>query len=200
LSTPAVYDESEQEEALMLCPGCGKELDAEAEFCDSCGAPTGRAGDPGPVEGGSATGPPETLPEPGPFPSGTPPPPLPSTFLEAPKRRVSLGVLIAVIAVTVLVISAAVSVTAVLVVSSSQKAAQRKTCQANQRNVQMAIMTYAATSPDETYPTSLEDLVSSGVLDRIPTCPSGTKPYIWVKGSVNTPPSISCPNRADHAL
>jgi hypothetical protein len=192
----------------MLCPGCGKELDVKAEFCDSCGAPTGRAGGPGPVEGGSSTGPaessmpPGTLPEPGPLPPGTPPPPVQSTFLEAPKRRISIGALIAVVGVTLLVISAAVTVPAVLVFSSSQKAAQRKTCQANQRNVQMAIMTYAATSPDETYPTSLAELASSPdrVLENIPTCPSGTKPYVWVRGSVNEPPSISCPNRADHAL
>ncbi len=177
----------------MFCSKCGKELGDDAKFCNSCGAAT---------QPPDASTQPEMLPPPGPLSPGEPPPPAPPTFLEAPKHRISVPVLIAVIVATVLVISAAAVVPAVLVFGNSQKAAQRKTCQANQRNVQMAIMTYAATSPDETYPTSLEDLVSSGdsVLDRIPTCPSGNKPYIWVKGSVNTPPSISCPNRADHAL
>jgi len=177
----------------MFCSKCGKELSDDTKFCNSCGAVT---------KPPDVSTQPEMLPPPAPLPPGVPPPPAPSTFLEAPKRRISVGVLIAVIVVTLLVISAAVVVPAVLVYSSSQKSAQRKTCQANQRNVQMAIMTYAATSADESYPTSLQDLVSSGdsVLDRIPTCPSGNKPYTWVKGSVNTPPSISCPNRADHAL
>lgn len=177
----------------MFCSKCGKELGDDAKFCSSCGAVIRPPG---------ASTQQDMLPPPEPLPPGAPPPSAPTTLLEAPKRRISVGVLTAIIIMTVLVILAAVAVPAVFIYSNSQKTAQRKTCQANQRNVQMAIMTYAATSADESYPTSLQDLVSSGdsVLDRIPTCPSGNKPYIWVKGSVNTPPSISCPNRADHAL
>jgi hypothetical protein len=75
-----------------------------------------------------------------------------------------------------------------------------RTCQSNQRTVDGAIMTYAAMSSEETYPSSLEDLRNEGLLNSIPICPSGDKPYIWIESEIGSPPSISCPNDADHAL
>jgi competence protein ComGC len=186
----------------LFCSKCGKELSDDAKSCDSCGAEARVASEQQPTDAADAAAPPETPSPPGPLPPGPIPPPGPAGFVEAPKHRISALALIAIIVLVMAVIAVATIVPAVLLSGSSQKAAQQKSCQANQRNVQMAIMTYAATSAEETYPTSMRDLVSppEGVLDSIPTCPSGNKPYIWVKGGVNTPPSISCPNKADHAL
>jgi hypothetical protein len=61
---------------------------------------------------------------------------------------------------------------------------------------------YGATSPDETYPSSLEDLTSPDleVLKSIPRCPSGTAEYIWIDAEIGKPPTVSCPNKPDHTL
>ncbi len=197
----------------MFCAKCGKELNEDAKFCKSCGAPmraaeqqqTPAEGISQPPETGAAAQPPPAPPlesslPPGPLPPGQVPQAYPGEFIEAPKRRISVPALIAIIALVVLLLAVAIIVPTVLVYTSSQKNAQKRTCQANQRNVESAIMEYAASSPDENYPSSLNDLTSAGVLNSIPTCPSGNKSYIWVKGEIGSQPSISCPNRADHAL
>ena len=200
----------------MFCAKCGKELNEDAKFCKSCGAPTGAAegqqtpaaGVSQPPETGAAAEPPPAAP---PLESPLPPGPLspeqmpqayPGEFIGAPKRRISVPALIAIIALVVVLLVVAITVPAILVYKGSQKNAQKRTCQANQRNVEAAVMGYAASSSDENYPSSLDDLVApdTRVLKSVPTCPSGNKPYIWVEGEIGSPPSISCPNHADHAL
>ncbi len=172
----------------MICSRCGKELSEEARFCDSCGTPT--------------VSPPlgMRLPdEPLPLIAETEPE---EEFLQAPKRRMSVGLLIALGVLGLLVVAAAITAPVLLTYTAARQSAQRKTCQSNLRNIQSAIETYGATSPDETYPSSLEDMTSPGmrVLQGIPTCPSGNEQYIWVEGDIGKPPSVSCPNRSDHTI
>lgn len=107
-----------------------------------------------------------------------------------------------IIVLAAVIASAAIAGPVIIATMSARQAAQKKACQANQRSVEGAIREYAVMSPDESYPTSLQDLVAPGVdlLKSIPTCPSGNRPYIWVQGGVGVPPHISCPNNASHAL
>ena len=197
----------------MFCAKCGKELNEDAKFCRSCGAPmraaeqqqTPAAGVQQPPETAAAAQPPPAPPPlesplpPGPLPPEQTPASYPGEFIGAPKRRISVPLLIGVILLVVVLLAVAITVPTILVFKSSQKNAQRRTCQANQRTIEGAIMQYAADSPDENYPSSLNDLKSADVLLSIPTCPSGHKQYIWIEGGIGSPPSISCPNQADHA-
>jgi competence protein ComGC len=191
-------------EGPVLCGNCGNEIKDDTEFCEACGAPvSGTAEQQAPdVEGPqepAAAAPPEYQ-----APPVLPPPEqeqaYPGEFIGAPKRRISIPVMVALAVIVVALLATAITVPAVLLHGSSQKKAQKRACQANQRLVDAAIMEYAAMSPDESYPSSLEDLRREGVLESIPTCPSGNKPYIWVKSEIGRPPSISCPNDPDHAL
>ena len=169
----------------MTCSKCGRELSEAARFCDSCGmaiAPEMRLPD-------------ELLP-----PIEEPEPE--EEFLQAPKRRMSIGLLTALGVLGILVVAAAVTAPVLLTYKAARQSAQRKTCQSNLRNIESAVEVYGVTSPDETYPSSLEDLASPDmrVLQSIPTCPSGNKQYIWVEGDIGKPPSASCPNRSDHTI
>jgi competence protein ComGC len=184
----------------MFCENCGKEINDDTKFCNECGAPVRGAGEQQAPASPEAAVPPQSQMPP------VPPPPehveqaYPGEFIEAPKRRISVPVMIIAAVVLIAMLATAIIVPVLLVHSSSEKKAQKNTCQANQRAVDAAIMTYAAMSPDESYPSSLEDLTREGLLESVPTCPSGNRPYIWVKSEIGKPPSISCPNDPDHAL
>jgi competence protein ComGC len=130
------------------------------------------------------------------------PPAAPGQFLETPKKRISVGLLVAIGAIAIIFLAAVIIVPIVLVSGTANQDAQKRSCQANLRTVDGAIMTYTAMSSEETYPSSLEDLVApdTRVLKSIPTCPSGNKPYEWVEGEGGSPPNISCPNNAKHTI
>lgn len=181
----------------MICSKCGKELSEVARFCDSCGTPTV----PEREHADTVAPPPETRLPDEPLPLVAEPE-AEQEFLQAPKRRMSIGLLIALGVLGLLVVAAAVTAPVLLTYTAARQSAQRKTCQSNLRNIESAIEMYGATSPDETYPSSLEDLISPDmrVLQSIPTCPSGNKEYIWVEGDIGKPPSASCPNRSDHTI
>lgn len=148
----------------------------------------------------------EDRPEPSftdsPFPEGELPPETGEgrQFLDAPKRRMNAW-LLAGIALLVLALAGG-GVAAVLLISSgdASEESMRLECQENMREIEMAIRVYGERSPDETYPSSLEDLTDPGmrVMDAVPRCPSGDRPYTWVEGDIGRPPSVSCPNREDH--
>jgi competence protein ComGC len=187
----------------MLCSRCGNEISEDAEFCNSCGAPASPAGEQQAPAADAQAPYPEQLESPlpaGPLPFEQTEEAYPGGFVEAPKRRISVAVLFVTSMVLVALLGTAIIIPLVLISKNSQKKAQKSTCQANQRTIDNAIMTYAAMSPDETYPSSLDDLSNEGLLHSIPTCPAGTLPYTWVKSGIGSPPSISCPNSADHAL
>ena len=197
------------QEVIMFCSKCGKELKEDASFCTSCGAPKRAAeGKQAPPEGvspppqaGAPPQPPPAAPPPGAPPPQGAPEVHPGESIGAPKRRMSVPVVVAIAVVACMLLAAVIVVPMVLVSKSSQNKAHMRTCQANQRTIDGAIMVYAAESPDESYPSSLEDMVApdTQVLKSIPTCPSGDKPYIWVEGEIGKPPTVSCPNSADHA-
>ncbi len=192
----------------MFCSNCGKELKDDARFCVSCGAPTRMAAqDAG--QGASGGPPPPPLPEepppPPPLPGGPlPPPPMgqQQEFMQAPRRRMSVPLIITLAVVGMLVLAAAIIIPIVVTSKSADTSAERRTCQSNQRTIEGAIQTYAAMSEDETWPSSLEDLTSPDmqVMRSIPTCPSGTREYIWIDAEVGESPTVSCPNKSDHAL
>jgi hypothetical protein len=125
----------------------------------------------------------------------------PGESMGAPKRRMSVAAIVAIALVAMILLAAVIVVPMVLVSKSSENKAHKRTCQANQRTIDGAIMMYAAESPDESYPSSLADMIApdTQVLKSIPTCPSGDKPYIWIEGEIGKPPTVSCPNSADHA-
>ncbi|MBU1672168.1 MAG: zinc ribbon domain-containing protein [Actinobacteria bacterium] len=85
------------------------------------------------------------------------------------------------------------------VTEQGSDAARRRTCQSNLRTVDGAIQSYEAFFDNPVFPSNAEDMVQPGtkVLKRIPVCPSGNAPYVWVAGS---PPLISCPNDASHTI
>jgi competence protein ComGC len=110
-----------------------------------------------------------------------------------------LLIVLAVVGALVLVIVLVPMIIGIPVYLNARSNAQRRTCQSNLRTVDGAIQSYESMMPNDEAPTSLDDLTQPGtnVLRRIPTCPSGNRPYIWVPG---TPPEISCPNNATHTI
>lgn len=186
----------------MNCSRCGGEMSDDNRFCQSCGAsaegqaPPGTAGPPPP-------GPDVLQARESPFPESAPPPApgepgTPGEFLEAPRRRISVPLIVGIVVLAILVVAAAVSGPIVIITLNARQVAQRNTCISNQRNVEAAIQEYAVESPDENYPSSLQDLVNANLIKSAPTCPSGHKPYIWVKGQPGIAPYISCPNNSTH--
>ena len=115
-----------------------------------------------------------------------------------PRRRIGVPLIVGIVVLAILVVGAAVSGPVIIITMNARQVAQRKTCISNQRNVEAAIQEYAVESPDENYPSSLQDLVNASLLKSAPTCPSGHKPYVWVKGQPGIAPYISCPNNSTH--
>lgn len=96
--------------------------------------------------------------------------------------------------IVILIIAIMVAI-AVPVYLNSRSNAQRRTCQANQRTVDGAVLSYRANNPDGVYPDSIDDLTLAGaqVLKAIPTCPTNGA-YTWVSlpGNTGGPPYVSC--------
>lgn len=93
--------------------------------------------------------------------------------------------------IVILIIAILVAI-AVPVYLNSRTNAERRTCQANQRTTDGAIMAYQADDSNQDFPADLDALMAAGSLKERPTCPSLDAPaeYSWVSG---TPPFISCP-------
>lgn len=69
--------------------------------------------------------------------------------------------------------------------ASSRTSPEGRSCIANMRTVEGAIMSYYATEED--YPKDMEEMVGV-TLKKVPVCPAGGK-YEWISGK---PPSIEC--------
>lgn len=82
---------------------------------------------------------------------------------------------------------------------TSNSEAKQRTCQANLRTIDGAINTY--NGMNETYPTSMEQLVPE-YIKRMPTCPVSGETYT-LEPSTNPsePPTVSCPtNEPGHSI
>lgn len=78
----------------------------------------------------------------------------------------------------------------------------RSQCRTNIQTVDAAIQAYEGMFDGAVYPEKIEQLTQPGtrVLQDIPTCPAGDKPYIWVQQEGSVQPHISCPNCANHTI
>ena len=100
--------------------------------------------------------------------------------------------------IVILIIAILVAI-AVPVFLSQQSKARQRTCQANQRTVDSAVLAYQAAREDGSYPTQLSDMLSGAdkTLKTTPSCPIGPTAYSWI---ASTPPYISCPTTANHTI
>ncbi|MBU1670340.1 MAG: zinc ribbon domain-containing protein [Actinobacteria bacterium] len=180
----------------MFCSQCGADIAPSSSFCQKCGAMVAGAGQQPP--------PASQAPPPGgpPQPPYMVPPPAPGGYVP-PRQGFPTWVVVVIIAAVVFV-GGVMMIVPRLTTNTAEKNSQRRTCQANLRTVDGAIMSYEALFDDPMLPGSLKDLTQPGtrVLKSIPTCPSGTKPYEWVEGDGEgyDPPYISCPNLSTHTI
>ncbi len=95
--------------------------------------------------------------------------------------------------IVILIIGILVGI-AVPVFLAARGNAEEKTCQANLRTIDSAIMQYSAAN-DGAFPADLAALVPSYIKET-PTCPEGAAAYGW--DAAVTPPTATCPN--GHAI
>lgn len=175
----------------MFCNKCGTELKDSSSFCFRCGQPVAAQ-----VSAQQPQSPPPQQPL-------SPPPQqlMPMAYAPVqPGKKLSKGALIGIIAGAVVLaigITLVIVFAAVGVKNKADTEANRRTCLANLRTIDAALQTYAALT-DGKYPDSIEQMAKPGefqVLKKVPTCPSGTKPY-QIAG--DDEPYASCPNVATH--
>lgn len=83
---------------------------------------------------------------------------------------------------------------AVPVFNVARATAQKRTCQANLRTIDGAITTYNAA--EETYPTTMAQLVDGKYLKTAPKCPTADAYYTI--DITTDPPHADCPNSPPH--
>ncbi len=164
----------------IKCPGCGKDSEDIARFCNSCGA-TIASTEP-------TTGMPSGIP---PVPPAAPPGPYgqPTYYQPPPKKsRVWLWV-------TLSVISGLIVLFLIPVFFSSQSSHPGSgACRDNLRTIDSAIMQYAAANGG-IYPDGTSDLVGTYVRAPFPTCKSSKTPGVYTYSNEGTNAMRAvCPN------
>lgn len=137
------------------------------------------------------------------------PPPVqyqyPQSELPPVQRPRNTALIIALSVIGGLILLGIVVLGVTLNISNQNKAstnAQRRTCQANLRTIDGAIMTYDAEY--EAFPPDGEvgDMLVPEFLKRTPTCPTSGKTYTIVPGPTESdPPTVTCPtNVPGHSI
>ena len=114
-------------------------------------------------------------------------------FIHRPEGFTLIELMIVILIIAILV------AIAVPVFLNSRDNARQRTCQANLRTIDGAVMSYQA--DEQVYPGTIADMVAEDTkaLKSEPKCPSGAGgTYVFLTAS--DPPRASCPFVADHTI